>query len=56
MPSGHFVANSAWMLCAAIAHNRLRAAAILAGLAHAVTRGVPVHRKIVNIAARLARP
>lgn len=56
MPSGHFVAISAWMLCAAIAHNRLRAAAILAGPAHAVARGVTVHRKIVKIAARLASP
>ena len=31
MPSGHFGANSAWVLCAAIAHNLLRAAATLAG-------------------------
>ena len=31
MPSGHFGANSAWVLCAAIAHNLLRAAGVLAG-------------------------
>src|SRR4029077_10031232 len=31
MPSGRFGANSAWILCAAIAHNLLRAAATLSG-------------------------
>ena len=31
MPSGRFGANSAWILCAAITHNLLRAAGILAG-------------------------
>jgi len=56
MPSGHFGANSAWALCAAIAHNLLRAAATLAGPAHAVARGATLRRKIVNIAARLTRP
>ncbi len=56
MPSGRFGANSAWALCAAIAHNLLRAAATLAGPAHAVARGATVRRKIVNIAARLTRP
>ena len=53
---GHFGANSAWVLCAAIAHNLLRAAATLAGPAHAVARGATLRRKIVNIAARLTRP
>ena len=31
LPSGRFGANSAWILCAAIAHNLLRAAGVLAG-------------------------
>jgi len=31
MPSGRFGANSAWVLCAAIAHNLLRATGVLAG-------------------------
>ena len=31
MPSGRFGANSAWILCAAIAHNLLHAAGVLAG-------------------------
>ncbi|MFZ1176375.1 MAG: IS1380 family transposase [Mycobacterium sp.] len=56
LPSGHFGANSAWILCAAIAHNLLRAAATLAGGRHAVARGATLRRKIVNIPARLARP
>src|SRR6187200_2618866 len=56
LPSGRFGANSAWILCAAIAHNLLRAAATLAGPRHAATRGATLRRKIVNIPARLARP
>jgi hypothetical protein len=56
MPSGRFGANSAWVLCAAIAHNLLRAAGVLAGGVHAVARGATLRRKVVNIPARLARP
>ena len=56
MPSGRFGANSAWILCAAIAHNLLRAAGVLAGGAHAVARGATLRRKIINVPARLARP
>ena len=54
MPSGHFGANSAWVLCAAITHNLLRAAGTLTGFA--VARGATLRRKIVNIPGRLARP
>jgi hypothetical protein len=56
MPSGRFGANSAWILCAAIAHNLLRATGVLAGAATAVARGATLRRRIVNIPARLARP
>jgi hypothetical protein len=56
IPSGHFGANSAWVLCAAIAHNLLRAAGVLAGGTHAVARGATLRRKVVNIPARLTRP
>jgi len=56
MPSGRFGANSAWILCAAIAHNLLRAAGILAGAATTVARGSTLRQRIVNIPARLARP
>ena len=56
MPSGRFGANSAWVLCAAIAHNLLRAAGVLAGDQHTRARGSTLRRKIVNVPARLARP
>ncbi len=55
VPSGRFGANSAWVLCAAIAHNLLRATGILAGGPHARARGATLRHKIVNIPARLAR-
>ena len=56
IPSGRFGANSAWVLCAAIAHNLLRAAGVLAGDNHSCARGSTLRRKIVNVPARLARP
>src|SRR5258705_4906571 len=56
MPSGRFGANSAWILCAAIAHNLLRAVGVLAGGGHAVARGATLRRRIVTLPARLARP
>jgi hypothetical protein len=56
IPSGQFGANSAWVLCAAISHNLLRAAGVLAGDRHTRARGSTLRRKIVNVPARLARP
>jgi hypothetical protein len=56
MPSGRFGANSAGILCAAIAHNLLRATGVLAGGSYAVARGATPRRRIVTIPARLARP
>ena len=56
IPSGRFGANSAWILCAAIAHNLLRATGVLAGDRHTRARGSTLRRKIVNIPARLTRP
>jgi hypothetical protein len=56
MPSGRFGANAAWILCAAIAHNLLRATGVLAGGAHTVARGATLRRRIITIPARLARP
>jgi hypothetical protein len=55
MPSGRFSANSAWLTCAAICHNLLRAAGtITADLA--VARGATLRRTIVAVPARIARP
>ena len=56
LPSGRFGANSAWILCAAIAHNLLRAAGVLAGDQHSRARGSTLRRRIVNIPARFSRP
>src|SRR5215211_6147632 len=56
LPSGRFGANSAWALCAAIAHNLLHAAGTLAGQRYTVARGATLRRQIINVPARLARP
>jgi hypothetical protein len=56
LPSGRFGANSAWILCAAIAHNLLRAAGVLAGDHNTRARGSTLRRRIINVPARLARP
>ncbi|PZS38099.1 MAG: IS1380 family transposase [Pseudonocardiales bacterium] len=54
LPSGSFAANSAWAICAAMAHNLLRAAATLTSAP--VARGATPRRQIINVAGRLARP
>jgi hypothetical protein len=56
LPSGRFGANSAWVLCTAIAHNLLRAAGALASTTLAKARGSTLRRKIIAVPARLARP
>ena len=56
LPSGHFGANSAWALCAAIAHNLLHAAGTLAGRPHTRARGATLRRRLIAVPARLARP
>jgi hypothetical protein len=55
LPSGSFPANSAWLACAAIAHNLLRAAGSMAGLAYAKARGATLRRDLIDVAARTAR-
>src|ERR1700678_4270415 len=44
MPSGSFPANAAWLTCAAMACNLLRAAGALASLAYARARGATLRR------------
>jgi len=56
LPSGRFGANAAWILCAAIAHNLLRAAGVLAGDQHTRARGSTLRRRFVTVPARLTRP
>ena len=55
LPSGVFPANAAWLTCAAISHNLLRAAGSLASLAYGKARGATVRRDLIDVAARTAR-
>jgi len=55
LPSGSFPANAAWLACAAISHNLLRAAGSLASLTCAKARAATLRRDLINVAARTAR-
>ena len=55
LPSGSFAANAAWLACAAITHNLVRAAGSLASPFHAKARGATIRRDLIAIAARTAR-
>lgn len=55
LPSGRFAANGAWLTCAAMAHNLLRAAASLTSRAHARARGSTLRRQIIHLAAIVTR-
>jgi hypothetical protein len=55
LPSGHFGANAAWLVIAAIAHNLLRAAGTLTGSRYAKARTATIRRHLVTIGARTAR-
>lgn len=54
---GHVAAaQTAWVICAAMTHNLLRAAATLGPSRLAVARGATLRRQIINVPARIARP
>jgi hypothetical protein len=55
LPSGHFAANAAWLVIAAMAHNLLRAAGTRTGGRYAKARTATVRRDIVTMPARTAR-
>lgn len=55
LPSGHFWANSAWLVCAAMAFNLTRAAGTLASLFHARATSGTIRAQLVNVPARIAR-
>ena len=55
LPSGSFAANAAWLTCAAITCNLLRAAGCLASRFHARARGATIRADLIDVAARLAR-
>jgi hypothetical protein len=55
LPSGHFWANSAWLVCAAMAFNLTRAVGVLASTVHAKATTGTIRTQLINIPARLAR-
>ena len=55
LPSGSFMANSAWLVLAAIAFNLTRAAGCLASAFHARATTATLRAHLINVPARLAR-
>jgi hypothetical protein len=55
LPSGQFWANSAWLVCAAMAFNLTRAAGTLASTFHAKATTGTIRAQLINVPARLAR-
>ena len=55
LPSGSFAAGAAWLTCAAISANLIRAAGCLASPACARARGATIRRDPIDVAARAAR-
>ena len=55
LPSGKFWANSAWLVCAAMAFNLTRTAGVLASTFHAKATTGTIRTQLINIPARIAR-
>ncbi len=55
LPSGHFWANSAWLVCAAIAFNLTRTAGALASTFHARATTGTIRAQLITVPGRLAR-
>ncbi len=55
LPSGHFWANSAWLVCAAMAFNLTRAAGVLASTFHARATTGTIRAQLITVPGRLAR-
>src|SRR4051812_34995130 len=55
LPSGHFAANSAWLVLAAIAFNLTRAIGALASSFHAKATTATLRRQLISVAARVTR-
>ena len=55
LPSGHFAANSAWLVLAAMAFNLTRAAGALASTFHAKAATATIRRQLIAVAARVTR-
>ena len=55
LPSGTFMANSAWLVLAAMAFNLTRAAGTLASSFHAKAAIGTIRNQLINIAGRITR-
>ncbi len=55
LPSGHFWANSAWLVCAAMAFNLTRAAGVLTSAFHAKATTGTIRAQLITVPGRLAR-
>jgi DDE family transposase len=55
LPSGKFMANSAWLALAAIAFNLTRTAGVLASTFHAKATTATIRSQLINVAARVTR-
>jgi DDE family transposase len=55
LPSGNFMANSAWLVLAAIAFNLTRTAGALASTFHAKATTATIRTQLINVAARTTR-
>jgi hypothetical protein len=55
LPSGNFMANSAWLVLAAMAFNLTRAAGALASAFHARATIATLRRQLIAVAARVTR-
>lgn len=55
LPSGSFAANSAWLVCAAMAFNLTRSAGVLASAFHAKATTGTLRAQLINVPGRLAR-
>ncbi len=55
LPSGHFWANSGWLVCAAMAFNLTRAAGTLASAFHAKATTGTIRAQLITVPGRLAR-
>ena len=54
LPSGKFAANSAWLVCAAMAFNLTRTAGVLASTFHAKATTGTIRAHLINVPGRLA--
>ena len=55
LPSGKFMANSAWLVLAAMAFNLTRAVGVLAGRVHAKAVTATIRAQLISVAARVTR-